>query len=130
MDCGCAKHPESVCCTHERADWAPYDRGEWDECTVAHGDPTYLALLDELRLVHLDKSSSYGTQADPLANFRAVAQVTGAHPSRYAFERIVEKATRALNLIDAGRVSEVEECLDVAGLALCAESLRRTSVSV
>ena len=114
-------------CTHERAEWAPYDRGEWDECTVVHGDPTYLALLNELRALHLDKSSSYGTPADPLANFRAVSQVTGAHPARYGLERIVEKATRAIHLIDAGRADEVEECLDVAGLALCAESLRRSS---
>lgn len=114
-------------CTRDRAEWVPYDRGEWDGCTVAHGDPTYLALLDELRLVHLDKSSSYGTPTDPLANFRQVATVAGQHPCRYPFERIVEKATRAIHLLDAGRAGEVEECLDVAGLALCAESLRRSS---
>lgn len=35
------------------------------------GDPRYLALLDELRELHLKKCADYGVAEDPLANLRA-----------------------------------------------------------
>lgn len=34
------------------------------------GDPRYLALLDEMRELHIKKSSDYGADEDPLANLR------------------------------------------------------------
>ncbi len=35
------------------------------------GDPRFLALLDQIRDLHVRKSQDYGSGADPLANLRA-----------------------------------------------------------
>ena len=97
--------------------------------TGGQGDPTYLDLLAEMRTLHLEKSGGYGTGADPFANFTAVAAVSGRHRFEYPIDRMVEKLTRAKSLIAQGRLAEVgEEFKDVAGLALCAEAMRRGDV--
>ena len=88
------------------------------------GDPGWLQAHRDLLALHLDKSSTYGTGADPLANFSAVSAITGDTPERYALQRIIEKASRAINQIDAGCSGDVKEYPDIAGLALCAEALR------
>lgn len=79
-----------------------------------------------LRL-HAEKSSTYGSDDDRLANFAAVAGVTGRPPEVYALERIVEKASRAIHMLSSGQGLEVREYMDIAGLALCAEALLRRS---
>lgn len=87
------------------------------------GHPGYMALLDELRELHIAKSSGYGTTADPLSNFSAV---NAEKPWRYAMDRMAEKLHRAVNLSEQDRDVEIgEELIDVASLGLCAEALRR-----
>ena len=90
-----------------------------------HGDPNWLAAHRELEALHREKSATYGTTTDPLANFTDVAHLTGHVPERYALERLVEKASRALHMINAGNGWGVKEYPDMASLALCCEALRR-----
>ena len=89
------------------------------------GDPDWLAAHADLRMLHADKSASYGTADDRLANFTSLAEQTGDAPERYVLERIIEKAGRALNIIAAGDPYLVAEYPDLASLSLCAEALRR-----
>lgn len=89
------------------------------------GDPDWLDAHAELRELHMDKSRFYGSHDDRLANFTTVANVTGAPVELYVWMRIVEKAQRAINMIQSGRGHMVEEAMDVASLGLCAEALRR-----
>ncbi len=56
--------------------------------------------------------------------------MTGEAAERYVLERIVEKATRALNMLAAGSGPRVREYPDMASLALCAEALRRRGEDV
>jgi len=79
----------------------------------------------KLHVLHLEKSSTYGTYDDKLRNFTAVSDITGSPPEKYALERIIEKATRAMNMISMGDENDVVEYPDIAGLALCAEALRQ-----
>jgi hypothetical protein len=39
------------------------------------GDTKFLAILDEMRDLHVRKSQDYGTDADPLANIRASEEI-------------------------------------------------------
>ena len=90
------------------------------------GNPTYLGLLDEIRTLHLVKSSGYGTSDDPFANFAAVSQSSGDPRYRYPVQRVAEKASRFFSLLDQGRVDELEEELtDMASLCLCAAAMLR-----
>jgi hypothetical protein len=95
---------------------------------VNGADPFWLAAHGELRGLHVDKSNTYGVRGDRFANFTAVAEATGEPPERYALERIVEKATRALNMIAAGNPDDVVEYPDLAALALCCEAMQRRRV--
>lgn len=96
---------------------------------MTKGDPNWLAAYDELRALHIEKSSTYGTDADRLANFTAVAAVTCGHDEKYVLERIIEKSVRALHMLGSGRADQVKEYKDIASLALCAEALRRRSAN-
>lgn len=98
-------------------------------CFDGFGDPDWLAAHADLRMLHADKSASYGTADDRLANFTSLAEQTGDAPERYVLERIIEKAGRALNIIAAGDPYLVAEYPDIASLALCAEALRRRHAS-
>lgn len=90
------------------------------------GHPGYLNLLDELRALHALKSGGYGTGADPMANFSAVAKLTAQPRYLYPVHRSIEKLTRVLSLHAQGRDSELEEeFLDVASLLICAAAMRR-----
>lgn len=105
--------PECWCWTQ------PYETYE------TYGDPLWLSVHAELAELHREKSATYGTTTDPLANFTDVGHVTGQVPERYALERIVEKASRALHMIESGEGVSVREYPDMASLALCCEALRR-----
>ena len=95
------------------------------------GHPGYLAALEELRALHLEKSGSYGTPADPFGNFTAVASLSREARFRYPVERIVEKCARCFSLLEQGRFDELdEEFGDMAGLALCALAMRRDDSAV
>ena len=92
------------------------------------GDPGWLDAHAALLKVHYLKSSGYGTDADPLANFTAIAEMTGEPPWRYPIRRMLEKLARCVSLDKQGRQEELEEeFTDIASLALCATSLRRRS---
>lgn len=87
-------------------------------------DPLWFEAWEALGELHERKSSTYGSPDDPLRNFTEVGDLTGEPAERYALLRIVEKATRALNMIDAGDADAVKEYPDMASLALCCEALR------
>lgn len=90
------------------------------------GDPDWLAAHADLLDLHRVKSSGYGTGDDPLANFTAVAGMTGDPPWLYPLRRSVEKLARCESLYRQGRHAELlEEFGDLAGLALCAAALLR-----
>lgn len=91
---------------------------------VFRGDPHYLLLLDELRSLHRVKSQGYGTAADALANFAAVAELTGEPAWRYPRRRAVEKLARLESLETQARLTELRtEYVDVASLCLCGAAL-------
>lgn len=93
-------------------------------------DPGWLDVHAGLVSLHVEKSSTYGHGGERLANFTAVAAVTGEPAERYALVRIIEKATRALNMIDlTGQADDVGEYPDMASLAIICEALRRRRVA-
>lgn len=94
-------------------------------CKPAGGDSDWLDAHAELRALHVRKSATYGTDTDRFENFSAVAEANGQPPEYYVAERMLEKLTRAFNMIRAGDSRAVKEWLDLASLALCAEALRR-----
>lgn len=97
-----------------------------EEPKPGKGDPTFLSLLDEIRELHLVMSGGYGADAEPFATFTAVAAVSGTARYEYPILRMIEKLTRAQSLIAQGGIDELgEEFGDIAGLALCAEAMRR-----
>ena len=100
-------------------------RPGYEDSLSVPGDRRWHAAHAELRKLHVNKSSTYGTDEDPLANFTAVAAKNGQPPEFYALERIEEKLTRAMNMIRAGKAGAVKEYPDIASLALCAEALLR-----
>lgn len=93
-------------------------------------DPHWLEAHGALPDLHERKSATYGTEDDRFANFTAVALITRQAIERYALERLVEKATRALNMIDAGQADAVAEYPDIASLGLVCEALRRKRINV
>jgi hypothetical protein len=84
-----------------------------------------LAAHAELRSLHIEKSSTYGTDEDRLANFTESGLVLGKPPEYAVLVRCLDKLSRAVHMIEAGRADEVKEYPDLASLALCAEALRR-----
>lgn len=93
------------------------------------GDPTFLALLDELRALHLSKGSDYADESDPLRNYTVSGEDNGLRPWQAAQVRLSEKYHRLVNLTRSGKAAQhesVEDTLmDMAALALIVLSLRR-----
>jgi hypothetical protein len=92
---------------------------------VSVADRDWLAVHGELISLHVEKSSTYGDREDRLANFSAVAEATGEPPERYVLERMHEKTTRALNMIQSGQADRVREYPDLASLGIVCEAFRR-----
>lgn len=92
---------------------------------MPEGDPGWVEVHGELLALHLEKSSTYGVDAEKFANYIAVAETTGEPPELYIAERCIEKLTRAVNQIRAGDAKGVKEWPDLSSLAICAEALRR-----
>lgn len=89
------------------------------------GDAGWLNVYDELYELHVGKAAGYGSPEDALSNYVATSAAVG-EPAEYAcWMRVIEKATRALNMIRSVQGNECEEGLDVAALAIAAEALRR-----
>lgn len=95
------------------------------DATPDGADPGWLRAHRELLALHVEKSATYGTDADRFANFTAVAANSGAAPEYYPLLRIMEKAQRALIMIGAGQELDVREYPDMASLAIICEALRR-----
>ena len=90
------------------------------------GHPEYKKLLAERLDLHIEKSSGYGNNDDPFANFTAVATLTGQPRYLYPVHRTIEKLTRVLSLHAQGRTWDLEEEFkDCASLLDCAAALLR-----
>ncbi len=100
-------------------------RSGFEDSFLIPGDPRWRKAHAELLDLHIEKSSTYGTSSDPLANFTESAALLGKPPEYAVLVRILDKTARAVHMIDAGRSDAVEEYPDIASLALCAEALRR-----
>lgn len=84
------------------------------------GDAKYLALLDQLRELHLRKSADYGSDEDPLANLRGSTDV-GIKPWLGAWLRAKDKVRRLDRYCVKGSLANegVEDTLlDLAAYAL------------
>lgn len=93
--------------------------------TPAGADPDWYATWATLGELHVEKSATYGDDRDRFRNFSDVAALKDELPVEAVLGRIVEKASRALTMIRAGRELDVGEYPDMASLALIAEALRR-----
>ncbi len=71
--------------------------------------------------LHVEKSGGYGTDADPYANFTAVAQISGKPRYEYPILRTIEKLTRCISLLGKDAHENLaEEFSDCASLMVCA----------
>lgn len=91
------------------------------------GHPEFLRIVDEIRALHVKKSSDYGTGTDPFRNIRASAAF-GVEPWVGALIRANDKMARLQNA--AGGQALVNESiedslLDLANYAIIALALRR-----
>lgn len=101
----------------------------FDFAVLERADVHWLEAHGSLVELHVRKSDTYGAGADRFANFHAVAAITGKPPEHYVLQRVIEKATRALNMIEAGAADAVREYADLSSLSLCAEAMRRRRVA-
>lgn len=95
--------------------------------TTEHGDARYLALLDELRALHLRKAADYGTDADPLANLRASAEL-GIPPWVGCMLRLRDKWSRVQAFVKKGKLTNEpidDNLADMAAYCLLALRLYR-----
>ena len=92
------------------------------------GSEKFLAILDDIRQIHLSKSSDYGSQTDPLANVRAGADFIGVEPWRACLVRVADKIQRLKTFCRDGRLTceNVEDTfLDLASYSILALVLFR-----
>lgn len=91
------------------------------------GHAGYLKLLDEMRELHLKKSSDYGTGQDPFANVRRSARL-GIAPWKAVLVRMGDKWQRIESYCQNGKLeneSLEDSLLDLAAYALICLTLRR-----
>ena len=91
------------------------------------GHAGYLALLDELRSLHLKKAADYGRGADPLANCRASSDF-GVPAWVGVMVRCADKMHRIKSFVANGTLANEsieDSLLDLASYALIALALRR-----
>lgn len=84
------------------------------------GHPRFLALLDQLRSMHLAKSADYGTAEDVYANYRRTAKL-GIPPSKGILIRMADKWSRIETWANGGTLKNegvVDSLLDLASYAL------------
>ena len=89
---------------------------------MSKGDPRFLAILDEMRDVHIRKSADYGDQTDPLANVRASAD-WGISPWVGTMIRATDKIIRLQSLLNNGKLeneSARDSLIDLASYAIIA----------
>ena len=89
------------------------------------GHPRFLALLDQLRAMHLAKSADYGTAEDIFSNFRGSAAL-GVAPWVGAMIRAKDKVRRIESFVGNGTLKNeplMDSFLDLASYALIAAVL-------
>lgn len=129
----------SGCCDSYLVDqrgskWGAFDnRGWWGLCEMigketenstvgVDGHPRFLALLDELRSMHVTKSADYGTTEDCYANYRKTASL-GINPSMGILIRMADKWSRIETWANGGTLKNEgvkDSLMDLASYALCA----------
>ena len=88
-------------------------------------DPGWMTVHQELVELHQEKSLGYGTSADALSNYVFTASVAEKPAEYVCYLRILEKAVRAINLINSGQSDRCDEGKDIAALGIAAEALKR-----
>ena len=81
----------------------------------------FFDLCDQLKQMHRQKSSDYGSPCDPLANIRNGAEFVGIEPWRAAMVRLSDKVTRLATYCRTGSLtyeSFEDTCFDLASYAL------------
>jgi len=89
---------------------------------MSKGDPRFLAILDEMKEIHVRKSADYGDQTDPLANVRASAD-WGISPWVGTMIRATDKIIRLQSLLTNGKLeneSARDSLIDLASYAIIA----------
>lgn len=101
------------------------------ECRISPsapgGNAVFLAILDEMRALHLKKAADYGSDADPLANVRSAVDV-GLRPEVGAWIRARDKVHRIDSFFRRGSLeneSVEDSLLDLAAYSLIALVMMR-----
>lgn len=105
----------------------PIPPAQAEPTPTATGDARYLALLDEMRALHIRKSADYGRGDDPLANIRASEEL-GVPAWKGAMVRALDKVHRIKSYCQNGSLANegVEDALlDLSSHALLALVLFR-----
>lgn len=87
------------------------------------GSTPFLALLDEIRALHISKSQDYGSEEDPLANIRQGAEFVGIEAWRGCMVRVADKVQRMRTYCRTGRLVHEgvrDTLLDLAAYSLLA----------
>ena len=94
------------------------------------GSREFLAVLDEIRTLHLRKTLDYGDDGDALANIRSSADVIAAEPWAGAILRMSDKMHRLRSFFHNGRTEfdgVQDTLLDLAAYSAIALVLFRES---
>lgn len=94
------------------------------------GSREFIAVLDEIKRLHLAKTLDYGEDEDALANIRNGAEVVNIEPWKACLIRMADKMQRLKAYCHNGRVEfdGLEDTLkDIAAYSVIAEVLRRES---
>lgn len=106
------------------AEWQPSFQGE----SLRPGSAEFLAVLDELKQLHLRKTLDYGVDEDALSNIRSSADIVNMPAWAGCVLRMMDKMHRIKAYFRRGKVEfdGLEDTLkDIACYAVIAEVLRR-----
>ena len=94
------------------------------------GSREFIAVLDEIKSLHLAKTLDYGEDEDALANIRNGAAVVNIEPWKACLIRMADKMQRLKSYCHNGRIEfdGLEDTLkDLAAYSVISEVLRRES---
>lgn len=94
---------------------------------LSPGDEKYLALLEEMKALHIRKATDYGRDHDPLANIRSSEDI-GIPAWKGAWLRAKDKVTRIDTYCRKGTLANEgvgDSLMDLAAYALIALRLFR-----
>jgi hypothetical protein len=110
--------------------WVTVEGGK--RLALRPGSAQFLAVLDEIRELHLKKTLDYGQDNDALSNIRSSAEVVNVPAWAGCMIRIADKMHRIKSFFRRGRVEfdGIEDTLlDIAAYAAIGLVLYRESVS-